>query len=833
MAKVYVSSTYTDLEEHRKKVSLLLRRMGHEDMAMEYYVAQDERPANKCLADIASCDLYVGIFAWRYGYIPKEDNPQGYSITELEYREAIKTNKPCLIFLLSEVAPWPRKFVDKDASSIEKLREELSNNHSTGPHFSTPDELGRLLAEAMVKWMQLDNNEIKIFHNLPQPNYGKFIPRLKDMTNVMLGLKSRYPLITIEGFAGVGKTSLALETAYICLGKVESPIPDPPIYDYVVWISAVNKPEQKQWLNEVVNEVLNTISVNSAPSHLPRNEIQEMKKVYELLQINKTLIVIDNFETMDDLSLVNWIEKVPAPSKVLLTSRIHQLQKAWDVTLKGLENKEALSFIRQEAQAKAIDWIKDQTDDELLSLADVTGGNPQAMVLALGLMKGGTLNLKQIRNHIHESTRSKSMEKVFESLYSWSWNQLKEDARKILMSIPLFETENTANQRAADRITGISKVPLYKVSGLQEYEFDLALEMLVKYNLIEFEGEEDRYSVHPMTREFASKQLDKNIEFNTGARERWSDYFMGFVQKHIPRKEPSVRYWNALVSDDMIEIDAEWSNIAEVIKWTINNRKDVFYELVMLLIHYMDSRLLNQARIDCVEKAVAIAQEKEYYEDEALLRLDALGWTYVEEGDLDKAYEEIVRGLAIADRLPEDNKNKHDLIALGKAWQARVKVEKNYPMEAQELIKEALDLSFSPWIETRVFMVAGDLAFKKDDSKKALEYYELAAARIKDYGEEGHGYQIEPRIGLAYLGIEGKLEEAKNRFEMLRRQDKIAIGKLYGEYGLALVAYKKGDKKKSSEMMKSIKEELSPKTKSNLLVKLIDKFFEDLKAKDK
>ena len=66
----------------------VLRQLGHDVVAMEDYVAADRRPLDKCLADVASCDLYLGVFAHRYGYIPESDNPDGRSITELEYRHA-------------------------------------------------------------------------------------------------------------------------------------------------------------------------------------------------------------------------------------------------------------------------------------------------------------------------------------------------------------------------------------------------------------------------------------------------------------------------------------------------------------------------------------------------------------------------------------------------------------------------------------------------------------------------------------------------------------------------------------------------------------------------
>jgi hypothetical protein len=63
---------------------------------LEDYVAADQGPLERCLADVAACDLYVGIFAHRYGYIPDRGNPDGRSITELEYRHAQALDIPRL-----------------------------------------------------------------------------------------------------------------------------------------------------------------------------------------------------------------------------------------------------------------------------------------------------------------------------------------------------------------------------------------------------------------------------------------------------------------------------------------------------------------------------------------------------------------------------------------------------------------------------------------------------------------------------------------------------------------------------------------------------------------
>ena len=95
MSRIYVSSTFSDLQDQREAVYRALRRLGHDVVAMEDYVASDQRPLDRCLDDVASSDVYIGIVAWRYGYVPPTGNPDRLSITELEYRHAVRLNIPC------------------------------------------------------------------------------------------------------------------------------------------------------------------------------------------------------------------------------------------------------------------------------------------------------------------------------------------------------------------------------------------------------------------------------------------------------------------------------------------------------------------------------------------------------------------------------------------------------------------------------------------------------------------------------------------------------------------------------------------------------------------
>jgi hypothetical protein len=124
--------------------------LGHDAIAMEDYVATDRRPLQKCLADVAACDGYIGIFAWRYGFVPEADNSERRSITELELLQAPEGNR--LLFLLDESAPWPRTKMDqgKDSNRIEDLRRRLCDNYTVS-FFENAKHLEVLVTAAVSK----------------------------------------------------------------------------------------------------------------------------------------------------------------------------------------------------------------------------------------------------------------------------------------------------------------------------------------------------------------------------------------------------------------------------------------------------------------------------------------------------------------------------------------------------------------------------------------------------------------------------------------------------------------------------------------------------------
>ncbi len=162
--RIFLSSTFVDLKDFREKVLDRLRRAQSVVVAMEDYAAFDERPADKCLADVASCDIYIGVLGRRYGYVPLDDNPEQLSITEMEYRRAGNPGpgKPPLkrlMFQLDPAAGWPDEHSDARTGEngagarIDRFRTDVSARHGIQT-FREPEELAGLVLESLLAMLQ-------------------------------------------------------------------------------------------------------------------------------------------------------------------------------------------------------------------------------------------------------------------------------------------------------------------------------------------------------------------------------------------------------------------------------------------------------------------------------------------------------------------------------------------------------------------------------------------------------------------------------------------------------------------------------------------------------
>src|SRR4051794_2675392 len=92
--QVFVSSTYADLKDERRKVIQTLMEMDCIPSGMELFPAADEEQWEFIKKVIDDCDYYLLILGGRYG----STTPEGISYTEKEYDYAISRGLKVLAF---------------------------------------------------------------------------------------------------------------------------------------------------------------------------------------------------------------------------------------------------------------------------------------------------------------------------------------------------------------------------------------------------------------------------------------------------------------------------------------------------------------------------------------------------------------------------------------------------------------------------------------------------------------------------------------------------------------------------------------------------------------
>lgn len=107
--KIFVSSTYEDLKDHRRAVRDAILRLGHHPICMEDFGSKPVEPKVAAFNKLKECDILVGIYAYRYGTIPRGDSK---SITEQEFDKAREWNIDCYCYRVDEDSLWPPKYLE-------------------------------------------------------------------------------------------------------------------------------------------------------------------------------------------------------------------------------------------------------------------------------------------------------------------------------------------------------------------------------------------------------------------------------------------------------------------------------------------------------------------------------------------------------------------------------------------------------------------------------------------------------------------------------------------------------------------------------------------------
>lgn len=123
-----ISSTALDLPEHREQVLNACLAEGVFPIGMEHLPARDASGIQASLEMVDQADIYIGVYAWRYGWVPDFDNPNKISITEMEFNRALERKqrgelKEILIFVMHDNHPILARDKEDGEEAQRKLEE--------------------------------------------------------------------------------------------------------------------------------------------------------------------------------------------------------------------------------------------------------------------------------------------------------------------------------------------------------------------------------------------------------------------------------------------------------------------------------------------------------------------------------------------------------------------------------------------------------------------------------------------------------------------------------------------------------------------------------------
>lgn len=227
--QIFLSSTFLDLKELREKVANRLKDVfGAHMLVMETFGSDDAPPVISAVRKVPGSDIFVGIYARRYGSI---DPVTGMSITELELCEAERclstgTLTAILLYWLDENATWPLSLCEDGPTTVGKLASlrEHSRQH-TYTTFQEPDDLPFLIIRDVLakirNRMALPSSRTRQQllperRRLQRPVGMEFLTSAdrqhlygrKEKTKELLAAVETNGITLLLGNSGVGKTSL-------------------------------------------------------------------------------------------------------------------------------------------------------------------------------------------------------------------------------------------------------------------------------------------------------------------------------------------------------------------------------------------------------------------------------------------------------------------------------------------------------------------------------------------------------------------------------------------------------------------------------------------------
>jgi LuxR family glucitol operon transcriptional activator len=258
-------------------------------------------------------------------------------------------------------------------------------------------------------------------HNLPIPDFDEtgFFGRQDQLRRIKKAIKGAYPVVSVLGDGGIGKTSIALKAAYDLLED------DNQSFEAFVWVTAkatILTTSEIQRISGAIEESLGLFA--NAAGELAGAAVDVDDPVAEVLaymESFRVLLILDNLETVLDARLREFLLDLPLGSKVLITSRIG-LGIENPVQLEPLSVDDGTRLLRALARVRDVGQLKALPQATLERLTEQMGGHPAFIRWFVAGVQAGKRPEELVYNN----------ELLLDFCMSNVFDHLSEDARSVV-----------------------------------------------------------------------------------------------------------------------------------------------------------------------------------------------------------------------------------------------------------------------------------------------------------------------------------------------------------------------------------------------------------------
>ena len=641
-----------------------------------------------------------------------------------------------------------------------------------------------------IESLSTDAKEVEksnILASLPRRPY--FVGREEEIRNILQSLQpnSRTFIIGIEGIGGVGKSTLATEVSYRCIEN--------DLFESVIWISAKETILTLHGIEPIIPEaktlsdILITIGTALGNPTIGNLSIQDqIKRAYNLLARQTTLLVLDNFESLsknEQRDILDFLRRSPITLKVAITSR-ERVSEGQIIRLQGLSFEESNALLEWDAQQKNIHLTKDQNK----YLVELTGGLPLALLWVQGQIAVLGYSVTQVLDKLSLDTDIP----ILQYCFNHSWNLLRHSSEKKILFVLALQPE------------AVSRTAIKEIAGIDDSDnFDNAISDLLQLSLIDHESDRDYFSILPLTRRFIRTQFASDRKFIKQAELKIAQYYVKLLAQKSGFKEWR-GYEDLLLDRNNILGVAQWcyksvqrkQNSSASLPKQTRNIAEILVQIGIQLGSVLWQRAFWYDRMTLAHAALSAAKLLSDWKSFSTFARN-ISWIYFYQGDYLRALRWSEESLLATTKTEDDL-----LIAAAKRSLGTVEMRLGNFDRSETLLKDVLlttekFASDDYGIYSKGFAQygLGDLEYERGNIQEAEKWYQKALDTWQDPLRKDPVRHVSYALnGLGFVALKEKnYEEAKRFFmegiqsaEEFGRVDELAKGNL----GLASVYFETG-----------------------------------------